>query len=201
MATNANQDGQVHNLQQLLGRIRDAEREHDQVSIGTIMAHLGPRSFGPFLLLIGVITAAPVIGDIPGIPTLMGLLLLLIAAQLLIDRDHFWLPAWLLARSVARDKVERTLAWVQRPARGIDRLLRPRMTMLVTGAGAKAVALVCAVIAVAMPPMELIPFSANAAGLALTAFGLGLIARDGLMVLLAFVVTAGTFGAVAYGLL
>lgn len=126
-------------------------------------------------MLIGVITAAPVVGDIPGVPTLMGLLLLLTAVQL--QSDHFWLSQSLLARSISRDKVERTLAWVRRPARGIDRLLRPRMQMVVTGIGARAIALICALIAVAMPPIELIPFSANGTGLALVAFGLGVIAR------------------------
>ncbi len=199
--TEAKQDGQVHDLEQLLDRIRDAEHEHEEVSLGAIMAHLGQRSFGPFLLLIGVITAAPVVGDIPGVPTLMGVLLLLTAVQLLFRSEHFWLPQVLLARSVSRGKVERTLEWIQRPARGIDRLIQPRMQTLVTGVGAQAIAFVCGLIAVTMPPMELIPFSANGAGLALVAFGLGLIARDGLMALLAFVVTVGTFAGVAYGLM
>jgi hypothetical protein len=38
--------------------------------------------------------------------------------------------------------------------------------------------------------MEFVPFSANIAGAALTAFGLALIAHDGLLALLAFVLTA-----------
>lgn len=197
----SNQDGQVHNLEQLLGRIREAEREHEQVSFGAILAHLGQRSFGPVMLLIGLITAAPIVGDIPGVPTLMGLLLVLTAGQMLFKRDHLWFPQWLLARSVSRDKVERSLEWVRRPARGVDRILRPRMQMLVTGVGAQAVALICVLIAASMPPMELVPLTANGAGLALIAFGLGLIARDGLLSLLAFVVTVATFGATIYGLI
>ena len=52
-----------------------------------------------------------------------------------------------------------------------------------------------------MPVMEVIPFSANAAGAALTAFGLSLIARDGLLALIAFTFTAITIGLVAYNLL
>jgi hypothetical protein len=51
-----------------------------------------------------------------------------------------------------------------------------------------------------MPAMELVPFSANGAGAALTAFGLSLIAHDGLLALLAFVFTAMTFGLVLYNL-
>lgn len=49
--------------------------------------------------------------------------------------------------------------------------------------------------------MELVPFSANGAGAALTLFGLGLIAREGLLVLVALALTVATFGLVAYGLI
>jgi hypothetical protein len=43
-----------------------------------------------------------------------------------------------------------------------------------------------------MPLLELIPFSANLAGVALAAFGISLIARDGLFALISLIVTAGT---------
>ncbi len=56
----------------------------------------------------------------------------------------------------------------------------------------------CILIAAAMPAMEFIPFSANLAGAALTAFGLSLIAHDGVLALFAFGFTALTFGVVAY---
>jgi len=44
--------------------------------------------------------------------------------------------------------------------------------------------------------MEVIPFSANAAGAAITAFGLSLIARDGLLALVASVFMLATIGLV-----
>lgn len=56
----------------------------------------------------------------------------------------------------------------------------------------------CVLIAVAMPPMELVPFTATGAGAALTAFGLSLIAHDGLVALLAFAFTATTLALVMY---
>lgn len=49
--------------------------------------------------------------------------------------------------------------------------------------------------------MEFVPFSATGAGAALTAFGLALIAHDGLLALIAFLFTALTFGVVIYALL
>lgn len=195
------QNQEVADLEQLLNRIREAAHDNEQVSLHGIREELGKRSFGPLLLLAGLITAAPVIGDIPGVPTLMAIFVLLIAGQLLIGRKHIWLPHWLADRSVSQAKVEKTLKWTQRPARFVDRLLRPRLTKFVHGAGTYAIAIVCLIIAISMPPMEIVPFTANGAGLALTAFGLALIANDGLIALLALVFTVATLGAVVYGLI
>ena len=65
----------------------------------------------------------------------------------------------------------------------------------------RMIAIVCVLLAAAMPPMELVPFSANGAGAALVAFGLALIARDGLLAVLALLITFTTLGLVAYGLI
>lgn len=46
--------------------------------------------------------------------------------------------------------------------------------------------------------MEIIPFTANAVGIALLVLGLGLIANDGLLAILAFVISAGSIGLVLY---
>jgi hypothetical protein len=194
-------DGEITNLEQLLERIEAAAERHDSVSLGDVLAMIGERSFGPLLLLAGLITLAPVIGDIPGVPTLIGLFLFLIAVQLLFGRSHFWLPRWLRARSLGREKLGKTLGWLKRPAQYVDRLLRPRLTLLVTGPAVYVIAAACVLIAAALPVMEVVPFSANIAGGALTAFGLALIARDGLFALIAFALTAVGAGAVVYGLL
>lgn len=196
-----NHDHEIADLSQLLERIGNAAGDSDRVSLYAIVEELGSRSFGPLLLLAGLVTLVPIIGDIPGVPTLMAIIVVLIAGQLLVGRRQLWLPRWLLDRSVARGKVDTAVSWMQRPARFVDRLLRPRLSVFVNGPGVYAIALVCIVIAAATPPMEFVPFTANGAGIALTAFGLALIARDGLMALLAFVFTAATLGAIAYSLL
>ncbi len=51
-----------------------------------IVEAVGERSFGSILLLAGIITLTPLIGDIPGVPSIMGLIVFLIAIQLLIGR-------------------------------------------------------------------------------------------------------------------
>ena len=194
-------DQELTNLEQLLDRVGEAAHDGDRVSLGTILEVVGRRSFGPLLLVAGLVTLLPIIGDIPGVPIIMGVLVVLIAGQLLVRREHFWLPRWLLQRSVAQDKLRTALTWLRSPARFVDRWLRPRLPGFTHHTAIYVIALVCVGIAAAMPAMEVIPFSANVAGAALTAFGLALIAHDGLLALLAFVFTAITFGLVIYNLL
>jgi len=191
------------NLQQLLDCFRQAKgAEHsERVSLGDLLEETGRRTFAPLLLIPGVITLLPLIGDIPGVPTLMAIMVLLVSVQLLLGSEHFWLPAWLMRRSISREKLDKAIRWGERPARFIDGFLKPRLSFLTQGAGVVAVAIACAVIALAMPPMEVVPFTANGAGIALTLFGLSLMARDGLLAAAAFVLTTATLCLVVFGLL
>jgi hypothetical protein len=189
---------EITTLEELLDRIENAGEGEERVALGEIIRAVGRRSFGPLLLLAGLITLAPVVGDIPGMPTMMGLFVLLTAGQLLFRRDHFWMPRWMLERTVPQSKLRTATGWMRRPARFVDRWSRQRHEQLVEGPWVSIIAAACIAIAAAMPAMELVPFSANAAGLALTAFGLALIARDGLVAAGALVVSAATLGTIIF---
>jgi hypothetical protein len=97
--------------------------------------------------------------------------------------------------------MQKMLDWSRKPARFVDRYTHPRMTRLVEGKGQHLVALVCIAIALAMPLMEFVPFSANFAGLALSSFGLALISRDGALAMVALVVVGLLIGFVAFQML
>jgi hypothetical protein len=183
----------VRSVNDLLDRIEEAADEHDPASLGDVLDIIGHRSFGPLLLFAGIVMVAPVIGDIPGVPVLMGLIVILTAGQFLLRRDHFWLPGWLARRSVSRDTICKAMRWIRPVGRFLDRWSRPRLTWMTHGAGVVVIAAASAVIAAATPLMEVVPFSANVAGLAITAYGLALIASDGLIAALALAFSAGTF--------
>lgn len=191
---------QPSDLEGILDLLEGAARGRDEVSFGNVLAAAGRRSFGPLLLLAGLIILAPLVGDIPGVPTLTGALVLLISAQLLLGRPHFWLPGWMLERSVAAGKLRKGIEWMRRPARFVDRFVKSRLTRFVEGIWVRVVAVISAAIALLTPVMEFVPFSANGAGAVLSVLGLALIARDGLLVLLAIGLAAATAGLVAYGL-
>jgi hypothetical protein len=189
----------ITNLEELLEQIAETAGKREEISLKTIVEAVGRRSFGPLLLMAGFIMASPLSG-IPGMPTSMSVLVLLIAVQLLIRRDHFWMPQWLLKRSVARKKIDKALKWLTPPARFIDRFLRPRLTYLVQDAGTYVVAVVCVAVAATMPAMELVPFSATIAGAALAMLGLALVADDGVLAIVAFALTVATLVFAAFKL-
>lgn len=188
---------QLTNLEQLLDRLDEAAEDREDVSLGTMLEVVGSRSLGPLLLLAGIITVSPLSG-IPGLPTFMATIVLFVATQILVGRDHIWLPNLILKRSVSRGKLKKALKWLRRPSRAIDRWVTPRMTVLTGGPARYVIAVICIVIGLGMPFMEIIPFSASAAGATLAAFGLSLIACDGLLASFAFFLTAFVFGLVAY---
>lgn len=191
--------GDVTSLHQLLDRL-DTAATGERVDVECMMEAVGRSSFGALLLLGGLVTLSP-LDIIPGIPTLIALAVLIVCVQLLMGRRHFWLPAWVLRRSITTRSFRRGLTWLQKPAQFGDRLVRRRLPALTTGTAVKIIAVGCMVVALAMPVMEVVPFSANLAGVALTAFGLAVIAHDGLLALIAFAATAAGVVVIASQLL
>ena len=183
------EQNEFHSLQELLDRVQKISQKEDDVTVEEIIEMVGDRSYGPLLLISGLLTLAPIIGDIPGVPTILGAIVFLFSVQLLFGREHFWLPKFLLNRSVSSKKMNKGIEWLQPPARWIDKLLKPRLRLLVKDTAVYIIAFMCLMIASVMPIMELVPFSANAAGAALTVFGLALIARDGLLLVIALLLT------------
>jgi hypothetical protein len=66
------------------------------------------------------------------------------------------------------------------------------------GVGSYLIGFSAMLVALTMPMLEFIPFSATLAGAALTAFGLALIARDGYLAIFSLAATATVVAVVAY---
>lgn len=183
-------------LQHVLRNIAAVADRKEIVSIESVMEALGSRSFGPILLLPGLVLVSPLSG-VPGVPSMMALMTTLVTVQLLIGRKRFWLPAWLLSRSVKRARFDKIMQKTWKPVCMIDRLLKPRLLWLTEGSAYYGCALLCLVVALTLPPTEMVPFAASAAGLAICSMALSLITRDGLLALFSFGTTLAllmTFG-------
>lgn len=187
--------GEPHSLHELLDRMSAAGDDEDQVSLDDMLDELGRRSFGPVLTFAGLVILAPVIGDIPGVPTIIGVLVVLTVGQVLFKADHIWLPSFVLKRSVERAKVQKAVGWLRKPGEWVDRVTQPRLTKLVGGASGRIlVGSLALIVAFALPGMEIVPFSANGGGLALTLLGVSLLTEDGVLAVIATAVVVGTLG-------
>jgi hypothetical protein len=184
---------QIESLEGLIERLRAIGDDVDPVELHVILQQIEQRSFGAILIIAGIIVLAPVIGDIPGVPTITALLVVITAGQILAGRSYFWLPQFLLRRSVRRRHLQGALNFMLRPARFTDRFLFQRLTFLSESVLTLGVAAAALGVGLVMPVLELIPFTANIAGIALFAFGAALIARDGLFALLSLALTGTVF--------
>lgn len=191
----------ISSLSELIEAIEATKQNEKTVSLRDVLDTIGSRALAPLLLLAGLITLAPIIGDIPGVPTLVAFFVLLVAVQLVFSSGRPWLPKWLLKREVSQEKLSKATHWSKKPARWIDRVTHARLEIFVEDKARFVIAAVCIAIALTMPLMEFVPFSANGAGLALSAFGIALLSRDGALALVAFVVVAVLYGLLLFSLI
>ena len=186
-----------HDLEEVIDHIialahhNGAAKAGGRVSVADLMDTIGERSFGPLLLVPSLIAVSPV-GAIPGLPAITSAVIVLIAAQILIGHDHFWLPGWLQRRSMDARKMEYGLEKFRFVARFIDHLLRPRWAWATRGPFLYAIAAACLAIGLITPILELVPLGGIPPNAAIVAFSLAITARDGLWALLALIFTGGS---------
>jgi hypothetical protein len=93
--------------------------EGETVSVGDIVEEIGGDAFGPLLLVPALFLVTPVSG-VPGMPTIGSLIISLIAVQIVLGRDSLWLPGFLTRREMKKDRLDKALSWLRKPAGWID---------------------------------------------------------------------------------
>ncbi|WP_430912802.1 exopolysaccharide biosynthesis protein [Methylobacterium sp. sgz302541] len=165
-----------------------ATQEGDRLTVGDVVAVLKDRAFALLVVLLGLPNCLPMP---PPIPLLCGLLLLLVAVQIVAGMSTPWLPRALLSRSIARADVERAVNRAVPLLRRLERWSRPRLSIFETALGMRGVGLILLTLSMALivaaPVVGQIPL-----GLAVCLVGLGLVERDGVVVLAGLAI--GTVG-------
>jgi hypothetical protein len=163
------------------------EWKRERVALGDLVETMEQRGHGMLMLVLALPTLLPV--NPPGVAAIVGLPAAFVALQLVLRRRHVWLPGFLRRRSVEtgqfRTIVEKTAPHIAR----IERLLKPRLTVLTESAGEWLIGLCVLVIALllALP----IPFTNVPLGLTIVLLSLGLIQRDGVVVLIGAAIALG----------
>lgn len=179
-------------LTSLLEQLDDADTGR-KIRLRDVVDIFQARGFAPLLVIPALIVLLPT-GAVPGVPTLCGLFIATMAIQLTLGKRSPWLPRRLGERGFSHAKLHRGVIrmrpWTQR----FDRLLKPRLHGLVNAASQRLIALLFALLALAMIPLELLPFASAIPALAIVLMGLGLAAEDGLLTLVGLlVVVVGAF--------
>jgi hypothetical protein len=165
----------------------------DRVSLGALVAAFEDRSGGVLVTLFGLIASIPIVGAIPGVSIATALLVLMVLAQEVRGRRGLALPGPVARLSMRGRALAGGVARTRRPVRWIDRHLGRRLGGLVETRPARAVLKLCtAALALSMLPLALVPGGVTPAAYGITAFGLAMIARDGLLALAGYGFAAAT---------
>jgi len=166
-------------LSELLDRLA-SEGDSERIVFGSLLEAVGDRAFGALILVFAI--PSLMVGIIPGITTLLGLPLLLLSLQLVIGSPRPWFPRSVSARSMERSAFARMVASIRPRLQRFEKLLKPRLLPL-TSTSAERVIGLCCLVAAALVFLP-IPFGNLLPAVALCAFGLALMERDGVLVLL-----------------
>ena len=170
----------------VLERLGQAQGE--KLSLREMVEAFGERGFGAVILMLALMALFP---WPPGGKAVFSVPVILIAAEMALQREEVWLPRWLLNLSVSRQTYRATTAKVLPRLRQVERLTRPRGPALTGEVADVVIGVICILLALMMALP--VPFGDALPGLTLALFGLGIIQRDGAFVL------AGLFGTAVCG--
>lgn len=179
----------------LIDRLED-HLAGETIAVEDVVKNLGQRAFGPLFVFVALVAILPT-GAIPGMSALTGALMTLLSVQLIFGARRIWLPDRLERQTIPRARLVASLERMRRPARTIDRVLAPRLEWAARKPVSRLVGVVAFALSLLMFPLIVVPFGAFPSSLPILAFGLGLAARDGLVILVAL---AGSMAALAAGL-
>lgn len=181
-----------HSLTDLLDEIETLTEGEGAAppTLHDVMRAFGPTGALPLMIVVALLIVSPLSG-IPLLSSLGGLTIAGIALQLAAGRDAVWLPGWLRRRSVPRDRLSGALRRLRPTAGFIDRHSRPRLRILTGPPLSVLLLLFCATAGLAMPFLELLPFSSSLLALTVTCLGFSLLTRDGLWAALAVLPLGG----------
>ncbi|MDC0115849.1 exopolysaccharide biosynthesis protein [Octadecabacter sp.] len=162
--------------QQLIQLADDAPS--DAVTLDWALERMNDRAFGLFLLVLALPCCIPFLW---GIPQVVALPLMFVSAQILLGRGSPWLPTKLGARTISKDGLQsladRAGPWLRK----IEAVSRPRLTVLCHPPLDRLVGLALVLFSASI--LVPIPGTNSVPGLAVVMVAMGLLQRDGLLIL------------------
>ncbi|MBC7950886.1 MAG: exopolysaccharide biosynthesis protein [Rhodospirillaceae bacterium] len=125
-----------------------AQWQGERVRLKDVVDILEDRAYGLLLLIFAFPNVIP--NPVPGLSGILGMPLMLVAAQLVIGRPHPWFPKFLAERSMKtadfRTVVEKVVPWLRK----LERLTRPRLRGLCKPPAERLLAAFCLILAIVL---------------------------------------------------
>ena len=176
--------------EQIAGMIERLPPDH--VTLGELLDLFGDEGLLLLTILLTLVFLIPV--SIPGVSTVFGAAILMVGVSRLLGRQ-LWVPAKVRDRRLPSDRLRPGLAGGLRWVRRLEKLSRPhRLRALVDGRVQGVVNDLAFILAalLLMMPFGFVPFSNTLPALALLAYAIGFIQRDGGAVMLGHLANVGT---------
>lgn len=162
------------------------EGQSERITFGEILIELRHRAIGFALLIFALPCCLPMP---PGIPTVCGVAIVIIAVNLIAGRQRLWLPRVITAKTVSRPDlkrmVDRWLPYLER----LEKVCKPRFPIVTDPVGKVLIGMV--IFALGFIMILPIPFLGNMPpGFAASVIAIGMTERDGLVVLIGTVASA-----------
>ena len=166
-------------LSQRLAQIVDDDGP-DRLTFTDLAHQLHYRAWGGLLFLFSSINVLPLP---PGTTFFFAMPVLLIAGQMIVGRETPWFPAKLDRRGVTKAELRRIIGKIDWLETRIERLFKPRLASLTGSTASRFIGLACFLLAliIAIP----VPLLHHAPAASIALFGLALIYRDGVLVIVA----------------
>lgn len=182
--------GEAVTFSEILVALGSAEGE--RLSVSEIVAAFGARALAAIMLVWALVNFLPLP---PGGTTITGAPLLLLSMELAVGRQTLWLPQKMMRSSISRSAFRKAFGWLIPIVRLAERLSRPRMSWLSNRFNKSLIGLVCFLLSVVL--VLPIPLGNIAPAITIALFSMGLMQRDGIVVILGWISTAVSVGLLA----
>lgn len=174
--------------------VRAVQGETEKVTVGEIIDALDARSFGLAVLLFALPSVVPMP---PGVPTVVGIILMIVSIQMVLGREDLYLPGILSKRSFDRKSLVGAFTGLAPKLAVIERVMKPRLLFMTGRVGSIFIGIVVLVMALVLI-LPLPPGGNFPPALACAVLGMGLAQRDGVLVAIGLVASVVAMIAVSF---
>lgn len=190
-------------LNSLIASLREDQVKKETVSVRELLEMVGEQGLLIFCMILTVPFLVPF--TIPGVSTVFGALIMLISIGIILNRVP-WLPGFLMKRSIKTEGLIRVFEGSAKIFGRVERIVRPRWSAFSANKAVNRFNGIMLFIAgfLLILPLTWLPGSNLFPGYAILFLAAGILQRDGLLIVLGYVLNIATviyFTAVAIGLL